>query len=222
MIELKDIIKTYSMGMVKLNALDSISLKVEKGEYLTIMGHSGSGKSTLLNIMGCLDTPTSGAYRLDDEEVSKLDDDHLAKIRNSRIGFVFQTYNLLPRYTAFKNVELPILYLGKVSLKERRQRVLEALNIVGLSHRIHHWPNQLSGGESQRVSIARALVTNPSVVLADEPTGNLDSKSGEEIIALFDRLNRELNVTIVIVTHNESIAKHTHRTIRLKDGKIVA
>lgn len=210
------------MGTVKVNALDGVSLKVEKGEYLAIMGHSGSGKSTLLNIIGCLDNPTSGTYSLDGEEVSKLDDDNLAKIRNSRIGFVFQTYNLLPRYTAFKNVELPILYHGKIAVKERHQRVLNALNIVGLSHRIHHWPNQLSGGESQRVSIARALVTNPTVVLADEPTGNLDSKSGDEIIALFDRLNRELNVTIVLVTHNEGVAEHTHRTIRLKDGKVVA
>jgi len=220
-IELEEITKTYMMGPTPIKAVDGISLKVIRGEFIAIMGPSGSGKSTLLNIMGCLDIPTSGRYKLDGLEVSSLDDNQLSRIRNSKIGFVFQSYNLLPRLSAIKNAELPVLYQGGISATNRHQRALDSLKIVGLEDRIHHRPNELSGGESQRVAIARALITNPVLILADEPTGNLDTKSGDEIISLFNRLNQELKVTIIVVTHNESIAEHTHRVIRLKDGKIV-
>lgn len=220
-LELKEITKTYTMGPTTIKAVDGISLKVTPGEYIAIMGPSGSGKSTLLNILGCLDTPSSGRYKLGGLEVSSLADNQLSRIRNSKIGFVFQSYNLLPRLSAVKNVELPLLYQGGVSAGERRQRALESLKTVGLEDRIHHRPNELSGGESQRVAIARALITKPILILADEPTGNLDSKSGDEIVALFDRLNQELKVTIIMVTHNDGVATHADRLIRLRDGKMV-
>ncbi|MFH1231565.1 MAG: ABC transporter ATP-binding protein [Planctomycetota bacterium] len=221
-IELKEITKVYMMGSTPIKAVDGINLKVKRSEYISIMGPSGSGKSTLLNIMGCLDTTTTGLYRLDGLEVSSLNDNQLSQIRNSKIGFVFQSYNLLPRLSAIKNVELPLLYQKNISATNRHHRALETLKIVGLENRIHHRPNELSGGESQRVAIARALITNPVLILADEPTGNLDTKSGDEIISLFDRLNQELKVTIIMVTHNPSIAEHTHRVIQLKDGKIIS
>jgi putative ABC transport system ATP-binding protein len=220
-IELENITKVYMMGLTPIKAVDDISMTVKSGEYISIMGQSGSGKSTLLNIMGCLDTATSGRYKLYDVEVNSLDDNQLSQIRNSRIGFVFQSYNLLPRLTAIKNTELPLLYQKNIGAINRHQRALNALKIVGLEDRIHHRPNELSGGESQRVAIARALITNPLLILADEPTGNLDTKSGDEIISLFDRLNKELKVTIIMITHNPSIAEHTQRIIRLKDGKII-
>jgi putative ABC transport system ATP-binding protein len=220
-IELEEVTKTYTMGSNIVKAVDGISLKVTRGEYIAIMGASGSGKSTLLNILGCLDIPTSGKYKLGGLEVSALDDNQLSRIRNSKIGFVFQSYNLLPRFSAIKNTELPLLYHGGISADNRRQRALEALKTVGLEGRINHRPNELSGGECQRMAIARALVTKPMFILADEPTGNLDSKSGDEIIALFDRLNQELKVTIIMVTHNESVAEHAHRVIRLKDGRVI-
>lgn len=220
-IELEEITKTYMTGVNAIKAVDRVSLKVMQEEYIAIMGPSGSGKSTLLNILGCLDTTTTGRYKLDGLEVSSLDDNQLSRIRNSKIGFVFQSYNLLPRLTAIKNTELPLLYQKNISATNRHQRALDALKTVGLENRIHHRPNELSGGESQRVAIARALVTNPVLILADEPTGNLDTKSGDEIISLFDRLNNELKVTIIMVTHNPSLAEHTHRVIRMKDGKII-
>lgn len=221
-IELENLTKSYTMGPSTVKAIDGLSLKVANGEYVAVMGPSGSGKSTLLNILGCLDIPTSGKYKMGGLEISSLDDDQLSRIRNSKIGFVFQSYNLLPRFSAVKNVELPLLYQGGINMDDRRQRALESLKTVGLEGRIQHRPNELSGGECQRVAIARALVTKPLLILADEPTGNLDSKSGDEIVSLFDRLNRELKVTIIMITHNESVAKHAHRVIRLKDGKMVA
>ncbi len=221
-IELENLSKTYTMGPTTFKAVDGVNLKVANKEYVAIMGPSGSGKSTMLNILGCLDTPTRGIYRLGGLEVNSLDDDELSRIRNSKIGFVFQSYNLLPRLAAIKNVELPMLYQGGITVEERYHRALEALRTVGLEARINHRPSELSGGECQRVAIARALVAKPMLILADEPTGNLDSKSGSDIIALFNRLNRELKVTIIMVTHDELVAEHAHRVIRLKDGKMVA
>jgi len=220
LLEIKDIVKIYRMGSVEVRALDGVSFSVEKGEYLSIMGRSGSGKSTMMNMLGCLDTPTSGSYLIEGFEVSNLSDSDLARIRNSRIGFVFQTFNLLPRYTAYQNVELPLLY-ANVSAAERRLRVVEALSLVGLLDRIWHRPNELSGGQCQRVAVARALVNSPSILLADEPTGNLDTKVSDEIMALFDSLNREHGVTIVVVTHEPDIAEHADRIIELSDGRII-
>jgi len=220
MIELRGVTKVYPMGGEVVRALAGIDLRIDSGEYVAIIGPSGSGKSTLMNILGCLDSPTSGTYDLDGEEVSTLDDDALAKFRNRRVGFVFQTFNLMPRMSALKNVELPLVY-GGVPAHERRERAEKALTLVDLKDRMHHSPNELSGGQRQRVAIARALVNTPSIVLADEPTGNLDSKVGAEIIQLFERLNHEQNVTLVIVTHDNDVAAHARRIVRVRDGLIV-
>jgi putative ABC transport system ATP-binding protein len=217
-IRLAGITKVYQVGDESVHALDGINLSVEKNEYVAIMGPSGSGKSTMMNIVGCLDTPTSGLYELNGTNVSEMNDNQLAKVRNKEIGFVFQTFNLLARSDILHNVELPLIY-GGVSSSERKHMAREAIARVGLSDRIHHKPNELSGGQRQRVAIARALVTKPSILLADEPTGNLDSKTGKDIMALFDTLHSEGN-TIVLVTHEEDIAEHAHRAIRLRDGKV--
>ena len=220
LIELSDIAKTYKVGSEEVHALKGINISLEKNEYLAIMGPSGSGKSTLMNLIGCLDTPTSGTYKLAGSEVSKFGDDDLARIRNREIGFVFQTFNLLPRATALHNVELPLIYSG-VPAQERRERSRKALEIVGLGGRTHHRPNELSGGERQRVAIARAIVNKPSIILADEPTGNLDSKIGQEIMDVFREICNAGN-TIVLVTHEEYIAKHAKRIVRLLDGQVAS
>jgi putative ABC transport system ATP-binding protein len=219
LIEIRDLTKVYEMGDSQVRALDGVSVDVERGDFLAIMGPSGSGKSTLMNLIGCLDSPSSGTYLLNNQEVSLLDDDELARIRNREIGFVFQTFNLLARTTALENVEVPLIYAG-IPRAERRRKAHEMLERVGLGDRMRHQPNELSGGQRQRVAVARALVNNPSILLADEPTGNLDSRTGEEIMALFQQLNREGN-TIILVTHEEDIAAHAGSRIRLRDGKIV-
>jgi putative ABC transport system ATP-binding protein len=218
LIELKDIAKTYEVGSEKVHALRDIDMSVRETEYLAIMGPSGSGKSTLMNIVGCLDTPSDGSYRLKDQEVAKLDDDELAEIRSAEIGFVFQTFNLLPRMTAFQNVELPLIY-SRAPRSVRAERVWETLDAVGLRERAHHRPNELSGGQRQRVAIARALINRPSIILADEPTGNLDSATGEEIMQIFRELNDAGN-TIILVTHEQYIAEHSARIVKLLDGRI--
>jgi putative ABC transport system ATP-binding protein len=217
-IELEDIRKVYRMGEVDVNALDGLTLRVQRGDVLAIMGPSGSGKSTLMNIIGCLDRPTSGTYHLDGKTVSELKDDSLAEIRNRKVGFVFQSFNLLGRSTATANVELPLRYSGVN--KGRRERAQEVLRLVGLEERMQHRPMELSGGQQQRVAIARALVNKPAIILADEPTGNLDSRSGAEILDLLIKLNRDSGVTLIIVTHDPKVAERAHRTIRLKDGCI--
>ena len=219
MITLTDVTKVYRMGAVEVRALDGVSLTIGGGEMISIMGPSGSGKSTMMNILGCLDVPTSGSYVLDGEEVGALDDDRLAGIRGSKIGFVFQTYNLLPRLTAAANVELPTLYGGS---RDRRTRALRALDLVGLGDRANHRPTELSGGQQQRVGIARALVKHPRILFADEPTGNLDSKSSAEIIALLRSLNRGEGITVVVVTHDPEIAARTDRVVVLHDGRVVS
>jgi len=217
-IETRELWKTYVMGAEEIHALRGVTMEVERGEYLAIMGPSGSGKSTLMNLIGCLDTPSKGGYLLNGKQVSEMNDDELARIRNEEIGFVFQTFNLLPRATALHNVELPLVY-GGVAARDRQARARGALERVELSDRMLHRPNELSGGQRQRVAIARALVNNPSILLADEPTGNLDSKTGIEIMSLFDKLHQAGN-TIILVTHEADIAAHAHRTVRLRDGQI--
>ncbi|HEX7077708.1 MAG TPA: ABC transporter ATP-binding protein [Candidatus Eisenbacteria bacterium] len=220
LIRLEHVVRSYQVGDAQVRALDDVSLLVERAEFVAVMGPSGSGKSTLLNVIGCLDTPTSGTYLLDGEPVQALSDDRLAETRQRRIGFIFQAYHLIARMTAARNVELPLLFAG-VPPAERRTRVARALESVGLAHRISHRPDQLSGGERQRVAIARAMVMEPSILLADEPTGNLDSKSGGEIVALLERLHRE-GLTIVLVTHDPGVASHAERILRMHDGRIVA
>lgn len=218
LLQLEQIQKVYDMGAERVFALRGISVAIEQNEYVAIMGPSGSGKSTLMNIIGCLDTPSSGTYLFNGELVSNMDDNELARIRNREIGFVFQTFNLLPRSNALANVELPLVYSG-VKKEERQHRAEEALRHVGLADRMMHRPNELSGGQRQRVAVARALVTRPAIILADEPTGNLDSRTGQEIMALFQEL-WEQNNTIILVTHEEEVARHAHRIIRLRDGLI--
>lgn len=217
-INIEHVAKIYQVGSEEVHALRDVSLKINKGEYVAIMGPSGSGKSTLMNILGCLDTPTHGLYEFKGVNVSQMSDNELAKIRNKEIGFVFQTFNLLPRSNALHNVELPLIYAG-VPASERKERARLALEHVGLGDRIYHKPNELSGGQRQRVAIARALVTNPSIILADEPTGNLDTKTGEDIMALFNEIYEQGN-TIILVTHEEYIAEHAERIIRIRDGLI--
>src|SRR5437867_843821 len=218
MIETVDLWKTYVMGTEEIHALRGVSLQIERGEYVAVMGPSGSGKSTLMNLIGCLDTPSQGSYLLNGKQVSQMNDNELARIRNEEIGFVFQTFNLLPRATALHNVELPLVYAG-IATKDRQQRAKLALQMVELSERMTHRPNELSGGQRQRVAIARALVNNPSILLADEPTGNLDSKTGQEIMALFERLHNAGN-TIVLVTHEADVAAFAYRTIHIRDGRV--
>ena len=218
LIETRDLWKTYVMGSEEIHALRGVNITIDRGEYVAIMGPSGSGKSTLMNLIGCLDTPTKGSYLLNEKEVASMNDDELARIRNEEIGFVFQTFNLLPRATALHNVELPLVYAG-VSSKDRQERAKQALEKVELSERAAHRPNELAGGQRQRVAIARALVNNPSILLADEPTGNLDSKTGVEIMTVFDRLHQNGN-TIVLVTHEPDIAAYAHRVIHIRDGQV--
>jgi putative ABC transport system ATP-binding protein len=220
LIRLEHITRSYEMGQEVIHALRDISLEIERGEYVAIMGPSGSGKSTLMNLLGCLDTPSSGEFELNGSRVSEMDDNELAEIRNREIGFVFQSFNLLPRSDALHNVELPLIYAG-VPSDDRREKALRSLDHVGLGDRIHHRPNEMSGGQRQRVAIARALVNSPSIVLADEPTGNLDSKTGEEIMRLFESLSEKGN-TIIVVTHEEDIARHARRIVRIRDGLIAS
>ncbi|SFG72883.1 putative ABC transport system ATP-binding protein [Desulfotomaculum arcticum] len=219
MIQVSGLTKIYNTGAHPVPALQDVNLEVKAGEFVSVMGPSGSGKSTLMNLLGCLDTPTSGSYQLDGIEISSLDDTGMAKVRNLKIGFVFQNFNLLPRMTALRNVELPMLYAG-IDVRERVKRATAALERVGLAQRVHHRPNQMSGGQVQRVAIARSLVNRPAVLLADEPTGNLDTRSGEEIMAIFQDLNRG-GATIVLVTHERDIALHTSRIIHFRDGRLV-
>jgi putative ABC transport system ATP-binding protein len=218
-IDIRGITKSYQMGDIEVNALQGVDLKIRRGEFVAIMGPSGSGKSTMMNILGALDQPTSGEFFLDGEDVAKLNESELARVRNKKIGFVFQSYNLLKRTTALRQVELPLIYAGA---SERTKRAKEALKLVGLEQRLHHLPTELSGGQQQRVAIARALVNNPAMILADEATGNLDSRSGMEILQIFQRLNQEQGITVVFVTHDPWTARHTRRLVMLRDGKVVA
>jgi len=222
LIRIKDVSKIYQLDEVEVRALDGIDLNMELGEYSALIGPSGSGKSTLMNTLGCLDRPSMGSYMLSGKEVVNMTRDQRAKIRNEHIGFVFQNFNLLARTSALENVELPLLYGVMISAKQRRDRAKELLALVGLSDRLHHHPGQLSGGQQQRVAIARALATNPSILMGDEPTGNLDSRTSREVIELFRRLNEERKLTVILVTHDLSVARHARRNIVLRDGKIIA
>lgn len=221
MIDIQALTKTYHMGEVEVHALNGVSFKVERGEFIAIMGPSGSGKSTLMNLLGCLDTPTGGTYLLDDYNVSQLDDVELSTVRAQKLGFIFQQYNLLPRQTALRNVELPLMYRG-IAGRERHARAAAALEIVGMGERMHHKPNELSGGQQQRVAIARALSGSPSVILADEPTGALDTKTSGEIMNILQRLNREQGLTVVLVTHEYDIAAYAARVLTMRDGELVS
>ena len=220
LLELKNIARSYVMGTETIHALRDVSLSIERGEYVALMGPSGSGKSTMMNLLGCLDTPTAGDFLLNGNHVRDMDDNELAELRNREIGFVFQSFHLLPRSDALHNVELPLIYAGNTS-EQRREQALKVLAQVGLAERVHHKPNEMSGGQRQRVAIARALVNNPSILLADEPTGNLDSRTGEEIMALFEALWKQGN-TIIVVTHEEEVARHAKRIIRLRDGLVAS
>ncbi|MCI0377810.1 MAG: ABC transporter ATP-binding protein [Gemmataceae bacterium] len=222
LIELRDVRKVYDLGEVKVEALTGTTLNIDRGEYLALMGPSGSGKSTLMNTLGCLDRPTSGSYRLDGVEVATMSSDERARIRNQKIGFVFQNFNLLARTSALENVEMPLLYGAKISARERHRRALHVLEKVGLGNRLDHHPSQLSGGQQQRVAIARALVNEPSILLCDEPTGNLDSKTSKEIIQLFRDLNEQSHITVILVTHDQDVARHSQRIVALHDGAVVA
>jgi putative ABC transport system ATP-binding protein len=219
-IQVHDVTKTYDLGQIKVHALRNISLRIERGDFVAIMGSSGSGKSTLMNILGCLDIPTSGRYEIDGVDVSLMDEDDLSDLRNRKLGFVFQSFNLVPRTSAIANVELPLAYAG-LSHAERRRRATAALSAMGMANRLHHQPSELSGGQQQRVAVARAIVTNPALILADEPTGNLDSHSTEDVLEIFARLNEESR-TVVLITHEPDVAGQAKRTIRLSDGEIVA
>jgi ABC-type lipoprotein export system ATPase subunit len=222
LIELRDIWKIYDLGEVQVEALREANLTIEEGEYVALIGPSGSGKSTLMNTLGCLDRPTRGSYQLAGEEVAIMSRDQRAKLRNQRLGFVFQNFNLLARTSALENVELPLLYARGMPARERRKRAIDKLTLVGLAERLDHHPSQLSGGQQQRVAIARALVNQPSILLADEPTGNLDSKTSREVIALFHQLNEQEGLTVILVTHDQEVARHARRNIVLRDGRIVA
>jgi ABC-type lipoprotein export system ATPase subunit len=221
LIELQDVSKEYNLGEVKVEALKGAGLSIDQGEYVALIGPSGSGKSTLMNTLGCLDRPTSGSYKLAGEEITTMSNDDRARIRNRKIGFVFQNFNLLARTTALENVELPLLYMKGISSAERKRRAVEKLTTVGLSNRLDHHPSQLSGGQQQRVAIARALVNEPAILMADEPTGNLDSKTSREVIALFRELNEKSGLTVVLVTHDANIARNAKRVVVLSDGEIV-
>jgi putative ABC transport system ATP-binding protein len=222
LIQLSDVWKIYDLGEVQVEALRGATVNIDQGEYVALMGPSGSGKSTLMNMLGCLDRPTRGSYLLTGEEVATMSRDQRARIRNQRLGFVFQNFNLLARTSALENVELPLLYARGVSARERRRRATDKLNLVGLADRMHHHPSQLSGGQQQRVAIARALVNEPAILMGDEPTGNLDSRTSSEIIGLFRQLNEEQKITVILVTHDQDVARHARRTIVLRDGQIVA